>query len=338
MLLQFWNLVSKTFQIWEQANSSRMSAAMTYYTMLSLAPVLMIAIAIAGFVYDGKIAEQQVVEQVSVITTPAIADTVAGLIRNATRPGSGVLASSISLLVLFYGASGVFAQLYDTFNDIWHVPQEERTGLKFTVQKRLIGVLLVLFAGVVLIGNLMLGSVIAYLNQLVDGYPRLTTWLNLADRGMAFLLLPFIFAWIFWFVPATRVRLRDVWPAAVVTALLIATSRYLIAYYLQFSTTSEVYGAAGSLVVLLVWVYMTGLIVFLGASFSHAWAVQFGSRSPGKSIAPPEPEPVPVVDPVESEPDLIGNPNQLAPADIPALEVVDRPVGARPLPVLRRNR
>ena len=251
---------------------------MTYYTMLSLAPLLMIAIAIAGFVYEGQMAESEIVEQVSVVTTPEIAQTVAGLIKNTTTPGSGLLASTLSLLVLFYGASGVFSQLYDTFNDIWQVPVESRTGFLHSVQKRLIGVGMVLIAGVLLIGTLGLGSAIAYLNQLVDGFPRIVGWLNLADRSLSFLLMPFIFSMIFWFVPAAKIQWRDVWPAGVMTACLIAASRYLTDLYLQFSTTSEVYGAAGSLVVLLIWVYMTGLVVFFGASFSHAWSMTFGSR------------------------------------------------------------
>ncbi len=279
MFRRVWKLIVTTFVIWGRAKSSRMSAAMTYYTMLSLAPLLMIAIAIAGFVYEGQIAESEIIEQVSVVTTPEIAQTVAGLIKNATSPGSGLLASTLSLVVLFYGASGVFSQLYDTFNDIWQIPFESRTGFLHSIQKRLIGVGMVLTAGVLLIATLGVGSAIAYLNQFVDDFPRIVGWLNIADRSLSFLLMPFVFAMIFWFVPAAKVHWRDVWPAAVLTALLVAASRYLTDLYLQFSTTSEVYGAAGSLVVLLVWVYMTGLVVFFGASFSHAWSQIFGSRS-----------------------------------------------------------
>jgi membrane protein len=277
---RIWILVTSTFRIWEQANSSRMAAAMTYYTMLSLAPLLMIAVAIAGYVYDDNLASKELIEQVGAATSPAIAEIIAGLISNATRPSSGILASSISLLILFYGASGVFSQLYETFNVIWQVPVESRTGFKFTIQKRLIGIGMVLIAGVSLIGTVALGSVIAYLEHLVqDSYPLVTTWLNLADRSLSLLLMPFVLALMFWFFPATKIKWRDVWPAGVLTALLIAASRYLIEFYLRFSSTSEVYGAAGSLVVLLIWIYITGLVVFFGAAFSHAWSDTFGSRS-----------------------------------------------------------
>lgn len=253
---------------------------MTYYTMLSLAPLLMIAIAIAGYVFDDQLVESEIIQSVKAVSSTEIAETVAGLIRNAKDPSSGWVAGMISLMVLLYGASGIFTQLFDTFNDIWQVPPASRSGLRFNIQKRLVGVMMVLVAGFLLIGTLALGSVISYLNQLVDGkYPQLTTWLNLADRGLSFILMPFVLSLIFWFFPTRKMRWTDVWPAAGLTAAMLAASRYLIDFYLQFSTTSEVYGAAGSLVVLLVWVYITGLVVFFGASFSCAWTQLFGSHS-----------------------------------------------------------
>jgi membrane protein len=202
---------------------------------------------------------------------------VAGVIKNATAPSSGLLASTISLLVLFYGASGVFTQMFDTFNEIWSVPVESRSGFRFNIRKRLIGVLMVLVAGILLLGTLALGSVIAYLNGLMNGqFPRLTTWLNLADRGLSFVLMPLLLSLMFWFFPAVKVRWSEMLPAALLTSALFAASRYLTNFYLQFSSTSEIYGAAGSLVVLLVWVYITGLVVFFGASFSCAWSRSFG--------------------------------------------------------------
>lgn len=279
MLLQAWQLVSQSFTIWSRANASRMSAALTYYTMLSLAPLLMIAIAIASYVFDSASVKGEVIRQVKLVTTPTIAESVGGLIERSTTPGSGFIAGSISLFVLTFGASGVFTQLYEAFNDIWNVPRNTRRGFLFTIQKRLLGVGMVLVVGLALLAALILNSVLGYLNSLFEGtYPSLVIWLSLADRSLSFLLMPLVFALVFWFVPATKIKFRDVWPAGVLTAVLIACSRYLIAFYLQFSTTSEVYGVSGSFVVLLVYVYIAAMIVFFGASFSHAWARTFGSR------------------------------------------------------------
>ncbi len=285
MIYKIWTLLKSSAIIWGKAQSPRMAAGLTFYTMLSLAPLLLIAIAMAGYFYDDAVAQVELLEQVRSLTNDSVADTVAGLIKNATRPNSGLLAGTVSVLILLFGASGVFSQLYDTLNDIWHVPYESRAGFLFSLQKRLIGIGMVLLAGALLVGTLMLSSAITYLNTMFSG-DVMAYWLNLADRSLSFLLMPLIFAIIFWFFPSAKIQWRDVWPAGLLTAAIIASSRYLIELYLRFSSTSEVYGAAGSLVVLLIWVYATGMIVFYGAAFSHAWATTFGSLSESATAEP----------------------------------------------------
>lgn len=253
-----------------------MAAALTYFTMLSLAPLLMMAIAIAGFVFGDQLAEEEILEQATRFTTPEIASIVAGLIHNASQPASGIVAGTISIFVLLFAASGVFSQLHDTFNDIWNLPPEKTSGFFFLIKQRLVGVGMVLIAGVVLLATIILSTAIA---SLTEAYPATKFWLNLADRGVSYLLIPFLLATIYWLIPSTKIEFRDVIPAAMLTAILVSISRYFIDLYLGFSSTSEVYGAAGSLVVLLIWIYINGLVVFYGASFSRAWAETFGSRS-----------------------------------------------------------
>ncbi|MDG1875165.1 MAG: YihY/virulence factor BrkB family protein [Mariniblastus sp.] len=298
MLRRIWKLITLTAAIWKQANASRMAAALTYYTMLSLAPTLMIAVAIAGYVYDSESAQAEIIKQVSAVTTPEIATTVTKLISNAITPGAGAVAGALSLAILVFAASGVFTQLCDTFNDIWNVPTE-KFGVLFTIQKRLLGIGTVLIVGLLLIGALLLNSITAYLSELVaESYPEIQSWLSLADRSLTYLLMPVGFGAMFWFFPSTKVRLRDVWPAAILTALMFGGARYLVGIYMRFSTTSEVYGVSGSLVVLLIWVHMMGMVIFLGASFSHAWAQVFGSRS---EFAPAGIKPSAVVSEDENE-------------------------------------
>lgn len=280
MAKKIWNLIWLSFDIWGKANASRMAAALTYFTMLSLAPLLMMAIAIAGFLFGDQIAEHEVVERVSQFTTDEIAATIASLIKNASRPSSGIIAGTISIAILVFGASGVFSQLHDTFNEIWHVPLKDRSGWFFLLRTRLIGILLVLIAGFLLVASIFFSTMLhAFSDWVAEFAPRSVSWLLLADKGLAFLLTPLILSLFFWLLPATRIHWRDVWVAAILTALLIFGSRFLVGMYLRMSSASEVYGAAGSLVVLLIWVYMTGLVVFYGAAFSHAWAQVFGSRS-----------------------------------------------------------
>ena len=278
MFQRLWKLLTLTCSIWIKVNASRMSAALTYFTMLSLAPTLIIAVAIASYIYQPHLIKAEIVQRLSTVTTPDIANYVASLLENASAPGSGFIAGVVSLSVLLFAASGVFTQLCDTFDDIWDVCLDGK-GFWYSVQKRLVGVGMVIVVGLLLIAALVLESAIAYLNELAVGYPQLVTWLGLADRSLSFLLMPVVFAMLFWFLPSTRIQWRDIWPSAVLTAFLVAGSRYLIGFYLKFSTTSEIYAASSTLVVLLIWVYMTGLVVFFGASFSYAWAQVYGSRS-----------------------------------------------------------
>ena len=279
-----WNLIYSSFSIWAGARSSSMAAAMTYFGMLSLAPLLVIAIAIAGSFFGDALAQEEIIEQVKLFTTEEIASIVGNLIANATTPQSGFLAGSVSVAILVFGASGVFSQLQETFNEIWDVPDEERQGIWLTVKARLIGILMVIIAGCLLLTTLGLSTAVAAVTNLFhEIHPRIETWLGLADRGISFLLMPLVLSLLFWLIPKAKIQWSDVWPAAMLTALLLSLSRYLIEFYLRYSTTSEVYGAAGSLVVLLIWIYISGLILFYGAAFSRAWAETFGSHYSGET-------------------------------------------------------
>lgn len=274
-----YQLVITTIRIWSETNVSRNSAALTYYAMLSLAPLLLICIAVAGLFFCNQQVEQEIYDYFHDLASPRVAQTIAGLLANTTSAQNTLFASLISLAIMLYGASGIFTQFFDTFNDIWKVPTGHRSGIRFTARKRFLGVCMVLLAGVLLIGSLALGTVIAFLSQLLDGnFPRLASWLGLIDRALSFLLLPLVLSLMFWYLPMKKIRWLDVVPAAGLTAVLLTGSRSLIDFYLQLSTASEVYGAAGSLVLLLVWIYLTGQVIFFGACFSCAWAEHLGAE------------------------------------------------------------
>jgi len=287
MFSKIWQLLFGSFKIWSDARASQMAAATTYYAMLSLAPTLIISIAIASYFFDDQLAETEIIATIQKFTNPEIAQTIAGLISRANVPKSGFLAGTFSVCIFLFGASGVFSQLYDTFNYVWHVDGKKQ-GFWFGLQKRGIGILMVLLIGLLLVGALVLNSIQTYAVDLMEGQPLLQSWLDFADRGLSFLLLPIVFSLLFWFIPATKVRLSDVIPAGVLTAMMVLGSRYIIQFYLRFSQTSEVYGAAGSVVVMLIWIYIISMILFYGAAFSHAWSMTFGSRSPKQLAAATE--------------------------------------------------
>ena len=251
---------------------------MTYYSMVSLAPLLTFAVAIASFFFDSQAARDQIIEQVELHSSPTVGGIVSGLLDNATRPNSGLIAGAISLAILLYGASGVFSQLYDTFEEIGETPVEERIGFRFTLKQRLLGILMVLIAGLLIVCSIVAGSALNSISEkIAASYPDSLSWLNMAEKFITWLGLPLILFLMFWLIPTRRLKWSDVVPAALLTSLLIALNRFVVVAYLKFSSTSEVYGAAGSLVIMLIWMYLTGLAVFFGAAFAQSWARTFGS-------------------------------------------------------------
>ena len=157
MVKRIWKLIQSSFVIWGQANASRMAAALTFFTVLSLAPLLVMAIGIAGFIYGDQVAEQEIIQRVAEFTSDEMAAVIGSLINNASQqPESGLIASTISLAILLFAASGVFSQLDYTFNEIWQVPIEDRSGWWFLLRTRLVGVALVLIAGVLLLATICL--------------------------------------------------------------------------------------------------------------------------------------------------------------------------------------
>ncbi|MFK7801403.1 MAG: YihY/virulence factor BrkB family protein [Anaerolineae bacterium] len=279
MLQKVLNVFRDSFQIWGQAKASLMSAALTYYTMISLSPILVLAVAIAGRVYGETLVQSELLEQITQFTSPEVANTVSELITNTSEPQSGLVAGLLSFAVLFYGASGVFTMLHDTLNIIWGVPYDHRSGYWYTIKQRLVGIGMVLSVGLLLLISILLGTIIGAISDWIyTALPNFSGSLYLVERGVTFLLTPLLFMGINRGLPEAKMTWWDVFIPSFITSMLLLVSRNLISLYLQFSSTSAVYGAAGSLVILLIWVYMIGMIVFYGAALCRAFAEQFGSR------------------------------------------------------------
>lgn len=280
MLVKIYTVIENSFEIWGKAKASLMAAALTYYTMLSLSPILVLAVAIAGRVYGDSLVEGELLTQIADFTSQEVADTVKELITNTNQPETGFVAGALSFGVLFYGASSVFTMVSDTFNIIWGVPYDDRSGFWYSFQQRLIGVAMVLSVGLLLLASILISTIIGIISEwTTELIPAISGSLYLAERGITFLLVPLIFMAINRGLPNAKMTWWDVMIPSFITGMLVLGSRSLINLYLQFSSTSAVYGAAGSLVVLLAWVYMIGLIVFYGAALCRAFAEQFGSRA-----------------------------------------------------------
>lgn len=265
-------LLGRTFQSWYDDNAMRLGAALAYYTVFSLAPFLIVVIAVAGLVVDSAAAERQIVEQIARVIGPDGGQAVAALLEGARRPGAGGIATITSLVTIVLGATAVFSELQSGLNDIWKVPPST-AGFAGVAQARFRSFTLVIGIGFLLIVSLVLRAATV----------ALQTWLGstvaFTHELLAVFMSALMFGMIFKVLPETPVAWRDVAVGALVTSILFTLGQTALSLYLATSSVGSVYGAAGSLVVILVWVYYSAQVFFLGAEFTHAYATTQGSRA-----------------------------------------------------------
>jgi membrane protein len=280
-------LIKDTFAEWNEDKVSRLAAALAYYTIFSLAPLLIIAIAIAGLVFGQEAAQNQIVGQIQGLVGREGAEAIQAMILNASRPGAGIVATIFGVVTLLFGASGLFAQLQDALNTIWEVTPRPR-GIIGMIQDRFWSFSMVLGTGFLLLVSLILSAVLAgiatYLGSLMPGFVQLWTIVNFL---VSFGVITILFALIYKVIPDAKVAWSDVWIGAIVTSFLFSIGRYLIGLYLGSSAIGSAYGAAGSFVIVLIWVYYSAQILLIGAEFTQVYATRYGSRiKPSKNAIP----------------------------------------------------
>lgn len=272
-------LVTQSFAEWSEDKASRLAAALAYYTIFSILPLLIIIIAIAAQVFERSLVQQQLVRQIATLVGQTGAEAIEAILENASEPEDSLLAAIVSIITLLLGASGVFGQLYDALNTIWEVQAKPGRGILGTVKDRFFSFTMVLGVGFLLLVSLIISTALQAFNELVSGI--LPSFLFLAQTLnflISFAVVTILFALIYKVVPDVRVAWRDVWIGALVTAFLFAVGKWAIGLYLGNSTPGSTYGAAGSLIVLLLWVYYSAQILFLGAEFTQVYANKYGSR------------------------------------------------------------
>lgn len=270
-------------QEWSNDNALTLGAALAYYTIFSLAPLLVLAIAVAGLVFGRAAAQGEIVTQIQGVLGPSGAELIESMIEKASEPASGVVATVISLLTMFFGASGVFGQLQGSLNQIWGADTQRRKGVKGQLQRRAASFSMILGIGFLLLVSLALSATISGLHQFIDEYLTVPAeLLSLTNLTVSFLIVTALFAMIFKLLPDARIEWRDVWLGAAVTALLFTLGKSLIGIYLGRAGVTSVYGAAGSLVLVLLWVYYSSQLLFLGAEFTEVYSRRYGSRKPAE--------------------------------------------------------
>jgi membrane protein len=276
----FGRLAWRAVQSWSRDQAPSMGAAISYYTVFSIAPLLLIAIAVAGLVFDRTAAEHQIITQLGALLGAAGASAVEGLLRNAAQSQRSGLAAAIGGVALLLGATSVFGELQTALDRIWRVPQPRRiSGVWAILRARLLSFGMILGLGFLLAVSLMLSAALSALSTWWG--TALAGWamtLKILNAVVSFAVITLLFAMIYKFLPQARIGWSDVWVGAVVTSLLFEAGKELIGLYLGTSGISSTFGAAGSLAVLLVWVYYSAQVFLLGAEFTWVFAHTCGTR------------------------------------------------------------
>ncbi len=275
--------------MWDAANgwldhrASRTGAALAFYTVFSLAPVLTLSIAIAGFVFGEAAARGEIVDQIGDLVGPQGAQLVQSVLQNASRPGAGFIPTVVSIATLILGANTALAELKTGLDQTWNVPPEKRTGFWYSVRTRLLSVGLILSLGFLLLVSLVISAALTALERFSRGEMLINTVLTWINFLFAFVLVTALFATIYKVLPSVKIAWRDVTIGSLVTAILFTAGKFVIGAYIGNSGVASTYGAAGSVVLLLIWVYYSAQILLYGAEFTHAFAYRFGSyaKDPG---------------------------------------------------------
>lgn len=291
-----YELVKTTGTEFWRDKAPRLGAALAFYTALSLSPLLVVVIAIAGFVYGQEAARGELAGQIRDLVGDEGAQAVQTILAHQTKQG-GVIATVIGIITLVVGATGVFAELQDAIDTVWGVKDEDRPGgIGAMLKDRLMSFSLVCGLAFLLLVSLVFSAILSGLSGIVNGWlPDTAAWLHGANLVLSFALTTVMFAFIFKVLPHARPAWSDVWTGAALTAVLFTLGKYLIGLYLGRAAVGSAYGAAGSFVVLLVWIYYSTQILLLGAEFTQIYATRCGSgmhvlgRAKREAAAAPHP-------------------------------------------------
>jgi membrane protein len=290
---RYLQLFRKAWDAFNEDYASSMGAALAYYTTFSLAPVLIVVIAIAGLVFGQEAARGQIVAQLGSLLGADSAKAIQDLLKSASEPGKSFIASAVGIVTLIIGATSVFAELQTSLDRIWRAPAlKKETGLWALVRSRLLSFGMVIAIGFLLLVSLVLSAALSAVDKW--GGTLFPTWHNVLQFVSiltGFGITALLFAMAYRILPRVHIAWRDVAVGAIATAALFEIGKYLIGLYLGRASVSSGFGAAGSFVIILAWVYYSSQIFLLGAEFTWVYAHSHGSRA-GQQPAPAPPIPV----------------------------------------------
>ncbi|MDQ2948041.1 MAG: YihY/virulence factor BrkB family protein [Acidobacteriota bacterium] len=280
---QIIELLKDTSSAWSEDNVPRLGASLAYYTALSLAPLVLVVLAVAGLAFGKQAVQGELVWQIRDAVGEEGAKAIQDLIKASREPSSGIIATIVGLLTLFFGASSVVMELSDALNTIWHVPRNtDQTSLKsiFTyMRQRFVSFAMVLGVGFLLLVSLVVNAVLSAMGKFFDNLLPMPEYvLHVANLILSFLVITVLFAMIYKVLPDVHIKWSDVAVGAAVTSLLFTLGKFLLGLYLGKSSIASTYGAAGSFIIILVWVYYSAQVFYIGAEFTRMYSKRFGSR------------------------------------------------------------
>lgn len=286
-----WHLIKEAAADWSHDRAPRLGAALAYYTVFSLVPFLVVVIALIGLVLGQEAAQSAILSHIATLVGDQSAAAIKDMIQRADQPSTGLVATGLAVVTLLFGASGVFGQLQDALNTVWGVEPKEGRGVWGFIKDRFLSFVAVLGTGFLLLVSLILSSALAAFGKWFSGLlPLPEALLHLFNFVLSFVVVTGLFALIFKVLPDAKVAWRDVWVGALLTAALFTIGKYALGLYLGKSNVASAYGAAGSLVLILVWVYYSAQILLYGAEFTQVYANRLGERivpAPDAQVANP---------------------------------------------------
>jgi membrane protein len=270
---------------WLFDNAPRLGAALAFYALFSLAPVLIVTVSVAGFVFGEKAAQGEIVQQFQGLMGAQGAAAIEAIIQSTNRHAVGVLATTLGLLAILVGASGAFNELQDALNTIWKVDHKAKSFWAVTGKQRFFSLGLVAATGFLLLTSLVVTASLSAAEKIVSNLlPISILVLEAINFVLSFVMITILFALILKFIPDTPIHWRDVWMGAVVASLLFTVGKVAIGLYLGHSALTSAYGAAASLVIFLIWIYYSAQILLFGAELTHVYALNYGSRMATNSL------------------------------------------------------
>lgn len=277
-----WQLLKTTWKEWNEDEASQLAASLSYYTAVSIAPLLVLVVVIVGFFLGRQTAESQLMTQLQAAMGEQGSQFLAAILENADRPELASVAGILSFLTLLWGSTNVFAQLQNSLNKIWNVERRPDAGIWATLRSRLLSFTMVLGVAFLLLVSLVLSTVLTTVVDLGHSILPGADWVwQIANFVFSFTVITLLFAAIYKVLPDADIAWRDVWLGAAVTALLFTVGKFVLGLYLANAGNS--YGAVGSVVVFLLWVFYSAQILFMGAEFTQVYARRYG-----KGIKPDE--------------------------------------------------